>query len=70
MRFIDKEPVHAKLFKSNHIVLAALGLQFFQPSLQGFSGSFQLLDGKPVPLGLREDSGPVSEDKTPGICAA
>ena len=47
MRFIDKEPIYAQLLKSYYIIFAALSLQLFQPSLQGFSGSFQLLDGKP-----------------------
>ena len=47
VRFIDKEPIYAQLLKSYYIIFAALSLQLFQPSLQGFSGSFQLLDGKP-----------------------
>ena len=47
MRLVHEQPVHAQLLEGHHIVLAALGLQFFQPGLQGFAGAFQLLDGKP-----------------------
>ena len=30
MAFVYKQPVHAQLLKGNHIVLAALGLQFWE----------------------------------------
>ena len=44
MRFIDEQAVHTQLLESHHIILAALGLELFQPRLQGFAGPFQLLD--------------------------
>ena len=37
---VHKEPVHAELFKSYHIILAAFRLQLFQSGLQGFLGPF------------------------------
>ena len=46
MTFIHKEPVNAKLFKGDHIVLTLIGAQFFQLGLQRFSGLFHLLDGE------------------------
>ena len=48
MSLVHKQPIHAQLLKSYYIIFAVLSLQFFQPCLQGFSGSFQLLDGKPL----------------------
>ena len=46
MTFIHKEPVNAKLFKGDHIILAAVGAQFFQFGFQSFPGLFHLLDGE------------------------
>ena len=46
MRLIDEQAVHTQLLECYHIVLAALGLQFFQPGFQRFAGAFQLLDRK------------------------
>ena len=44
--FIHKQPVHAQLFESNHVVLALLGLQLPQATFQLFLRPFQLLDGE------------------------
>ena len=44
MGLVHEQPIHAQLLKSHHIILAALGLELFQPRLQGFAGPFQLLD--------------------------
>ena len=49
MCLVHKQPVHAELFKSYHIVFAAFRLQLFQPGLQGFAGSLQLLDREAFP---------------------
>ena len=49
VRLVHKEPVHAELFKSYHIILAAFRLQLFQPGLQGFLGPFQLFHRKAFP---------------------
>ncbi len=61
MALVDKQTVHAQLFKGNHIVLAALGLQFFQPCLQRFFGAFQLLDGKAFPAAGLHLGNPVGD---------
>ena len=47
---VDKEAVHAQLFKGHHIILAALVVEFFQLGLDGFLAAFKLLDGKPLPV--------------------
>ena len=44
MRLVHKQPVHTQLLESHHIVLAALGLELFQPCLQRFLCAFQLFD--------------------------
>ena len=44
MCLIHKQPVHAQLLESHHIILAALGLELFQPCLQRFLCAFQLFD--------------------------
>ena len=49
MGLVHEQPVHAQLFKGHHIVLAALGLQLFQPCLQRFFRAFQLLDREAFP---------------------
>ena len=41
---INKEPVNAKLFKSDDIILAALVVELGQPCLQRFPGALHLLD--------------------------
>ncbi len=46
MGLVHEQPVHAQLLECHHIVLAALGLQLFQPGFQRFAGTLQLLDGK------------------------
>ena len=48
MGLVHEQPVYAQLFKGHHIVLAALGLQLFQPRLQRFFRAFQLLDREPL----------------------
>ena len=45
---VDKEAVHAQLFKGHHIILAALVVELFQLGLDGFLAAFKLLDGKPL----------------------
>lgn len=42
MRLVHEQPVYAQLFKRHHIVLAALGLQLFQPRFQRLFRAFQL----------------------------
>ena len=49
VRLVHKEPVHAELFKSYHIILAAFCLQLFQPGLQGFLGPLQLFHREAFP---------------------
>ena len=49
VRLVHKKPVHAELFKSYHIILAAFRLQLFQPGLQGFLGPFQLFHREVFP---------------------
>ena len=49
MGLVHEQPVYAQLFKRHHIVLAALGLQLFQPCFQRLFRAFQLLDGEPLP---------------------
>ena len=49
VRLVHKEPVHAELFKSYHIILAAFRLQLFQPGLQGFLCPLQLFHREAFP---------------------
>ena len=46
MAFVYKEPVNAQLLKGDHIILTAVGAQFFQLGFQRFPGLFHLLDGE------------------------
>ena len=55
---VHKEPIHAKLLKGYHIVLAFGGLQLLHPRLQRAAGLFQLLDGEALaPHGLHLGNG-------------
>ena len=44
MALIYKQPVYAKLFKGNHIILFVCGKELFQSGFQRFSGFLHLLD--------------------------
>ena len=44
MALVHKQPVNAKLFKSNHIIFSCLVIQFFQFCFQCFLCLFHLLD--------------------------
>ena len=50
MALVDEQPVNAQLLERDHIILAALVVQFVQLVLQALAGLFHPLDGKVLRL--------------------
>ena len=49
MALIHKQPVYTQLFKSYHIILSGLVIEFLHPRLKTLLCFFQLLDGIILP---------------------
>ena len=52
MRLVHHQPIHAELFKGDDIIFLFLRFQLFKPRLKLLFRAFQLLDGKPLAVGI------------------